>query len=73
MRRLRDGLIYAICLICIILLVQLQFQAGAEGDSALYGQYRQSFFAGLDDYCFHDDVEGEEGTQLGNVFIYKFF
>jgi len=64
MRRLRDGLIYAICLICIILLVQLQFQAGAEGDSALYGQYRQSFFAGLDDYCFHDDVEGEEGTQL---------
>ena len=56
----------------MLLLVLLQFQSDSDA-SALYGHYRRSFFGDLDAYCFHDDVEGEEGTQLGNVFIYIVF
>ena len=55
MRR-RDGLIYTVCSICILSLIALQFQA--DGESALYGHYKQAFFGDLDAYCFHDDVQG---------------
>ena len=55
MRR-RDGLIYTVSSICIISLIALQFKA--DGESALYGHYKQAFFGDLDAYCFHDYVQG---------------
>ena len=68
MRR-RDGFIFSACVVSIIFLISLQLMA--DGESAIYGQklYRSSFFASLDAYCFHDDVEGHEGEKLGMFYL----